>query len=78
MSNGGGVLLSTHIMEVAEDIVDRIGIINNGKIVAEGTLEELREVAQAAGASLEDVFLKITEEDASVHLILEKLQGTLK
>jgi len=76
--NGGGVLLSTHIMEVAEDLVDRIGIINNGKIVAEGTLEELREITQAAGASLEDVFLKITEEDASVHLILEKLQGTLK
>jgi len=78
VSNGGGVLLSTHIMEVAEDIVDRIGIINNGKIVAEGTLEELREIAQAAGASLEDVFLKITEEDASVNSILEKLQGTLK
>ncbi len=78
VSNGGGVLLSTHIMEVAEDLVDRIGIINNGKIVAEGTLEELREVVQEAGASLEDVFLKITEEDASVQHILKKLQGTLK
>jgi ABC-2 type transport system ATP-binding protein len=78
ISHGGGVLLSTHIMEIAEDLCDRIGIINNGKLVAEGTLEELREVAQAAGASLEDVFLKITEEDASVHSILEKLQGTLK
>ena len=78
VSNGGGVLLSTHIMEIAEDLCDRIGIINNGKIVAEGTLDELREVAQAAGASLEDVFLKITEEDASIKSILEKLQGTLK
>ncbi len=76
--NGGGVLLSTHIMEVAEDLVDRIGIINNGKIVAEGTLDELREIVQYTGASLEDVFLKITEEDESVKKILEKLQGTLK
>ncbi|MHA1109606.1 MAG: ABC transporter ATP-binding protein [Promethearchaeota archaeon] len=78
VSNGGGVLLSTHIMEIAEDLCDRIGIIHNGKIVAEGTLDELRDIAQAAGASLEDVFLKITEQDASVKSILEKLQGTLK
>ena len=78
VSNGGGVLLSTHIMEIAEDLCDRIGIIDNGKIVAEGTLDELRDVAQSTGASLEDVFLKITEQDASVKSILEKLQGTLK
>lgn len=78
ISNGGGVLLSTHIMEVAQNMCTRIGIINNGKIVAEGTLDELREVAQAAGASLEDVFLKITQEDASVNSILIKIKETLK
>jgi len=78
ISNGGGVLLSTHIMEVAQNLCTRIGIINNGKIIAEGTLDELREVAQAAGASLEDVFLKITQEDASVNSILVKIKETLK
>jgi ABC-2 type transport system ATP-binding protein len=78
ISNGGGVLLSTHIMEVAQNLCTRIGIINNGKIIAEGTLDELREVAQAAGASLEDVFLKITQEDTSVNSILVKIKETLK
>ncbi|MBN2157162.1 MAG: ABC transporter ATP-binding protein [Candidatus Lokiarchaeota archaeon] len=78
VSNGGGVLLSTHIMEVAQNLCTRIGIIDNGKLVAEGTLDELREVAQAVGASLEDVFLKLTEEDASVNSILVKLKETLK
>jgi ABC-2 type transport system ATP-binding protein len=59
-------------------LCDRIGIINEGKIVAEGTLDELREIAQAAGASLEDVFLKITEEDEDIREILVKLKETLK
>ena len=63
--NGGAVLLSTHIMDIAEDLCDRIGIINNGKMVAEGTMEELQELTQKAGASsLEDIFLNITEEEA--------------
>ncbi|TFF86326.1 MAG: ABC transporter ATP-binding protein [Promethearchaeota archaeon] len=76
--NGGSVMLSTHIMEVAEDICDRIGILNNGKLVAEGTMEELRKIAHQAGAaSLEDVFLKITEQDESVKKVLAKLKETL-
>ncbi|MCP4760460.1 MAG: ABC transporter ATP-binding protein, partial [archaeon] len=41
-SNGGAVLLSTHQMDTAENLCDRIGIINNGKMVAEGNLAELR------------------------------------
>ncbi|MBD3350185.1 MAG: ATP-binding cassette domain-containing protein, partial [Candidatus Lokiarchaeota archaeon] len=77
--NGGTVLLSTHIMDIAEDLCDRIGIINHGKMVAEGTLEELRNIAKEAGAaSLEDVFLKLTEEDESVKMVLKKLKKTLK
>ncbi len=77
--NGGAILLSTHIMEIAEDICDRIGILNHGKLVAEGALEDLRTVAHEAGAaSLEDIFLKLTEEDESVKLVLEKLKVTLK
>ncbi|MFX0101201.1 MAG: ABC transporter ATP-binding protein [Candidatus Hodarchaeota archaeon] len=71
---GGAVLLSTHIMEQASELCDRIGIINKGKLVIEGTLEELRSAANAAGASLEDIFLKFTEQDESVKEIVEKLK----
>ncbi|MHA1720522.1 MAG: ABC transporter ATP-binding protein, partial [Promethearchaeota archaeon] len=45
VKRGGSVLFSTHIMEVAEDLCDRIGIINEGTMVAEGTLDELRQKA---------------------------------
>jgi len=76
--NGGSVMLSTHILEVAEDLCDRIGIINYGKMVAEGTLEELRKIAHEAGAaSLEDVFLKLTQETESIQKVLEKLRQTI-
>jgi ABC-2 type transport system ATP-binding protein len=78
-NNGGAILFSTHIMEIAEDICDRIGILNHGKLVAEGTLEELRTAAHEAGAaSLEDIFLKLTEEEESIKQVLEKLRVTLK
>jgi ABC-type multidrug transport system ATPase subunit len=49
--NNGAVLFSTHIMEVAEHICDRIGIIYQGKLVAEGSLEELRREANAITVS---------------------------
>ncbi len=74
---GGAVLLSTHIMEVAEEICDRIGIINKGKLVAEGTLNELQTQANRVGGSLEDIFLKLTEQDESVNQIIEKLRKAL-
>jgi len=77
--NGGSVMLSTHLLEIAEGLCTRIGIINKGKMIAEGTLEELKNLAQEAGAaSLEDVFLKLTKEDQSVQIILQKLRETLK
>ncbi len=74
---GGAVLLSTHIMEVAEEICDRIGIINEGKLVAEGTLKQLQTQANNAGGSLEDIFLKLTEQDESVNHIIEKLRKAM-
>jgi ABC-2 type transport system ATP-binding protein len=77
-SKGGAVLLCTHQMDSAENLCDRIGIINKGKMVAEGTLDELRKISRKAGASLEDIFLKLTEQDESVKNILEKLKVTLK
>jgi len=85
--NEGAVLFSTHIMEVAEHVCDRIGIIYQGKIVAEGSLDDLRKKASAItvsstnngssetptnnSATLEDVFLKLTHEE-------DEIQGTIK
>ncbi|MDH2901765.1 MAG: ABC transporter ATP-binding protein [archaeon] len=67
--NRGAVLFSTHIMEVAEHICTRIGIIYQGKIVAEGSLDELRQAAsgqQGGSATLEEVFLKLTHEEEEI------------
>jgi len=75
---GGAVLFSTHIMEIAQDLCDRIGIINKGKMVGMGTIEELRQQSNKAGASLEDVFLRLTEQDTSVDEIVKKLRGSYK
>jgi ABC-2 type transport system ATP-binding protein len=61
VAKGNTVVLSTHILEIAERLAQRISIIQKGKIVAEGTLEELREKSGEAGASLEDVFLSLTQ-----------------
>ena len=64
--SGGAVLFSTHIMEVAERICTRIGIIYQGRIMAEGTLSELRKMAGGNDASLEDVFLRLINEETEV------------
>ncbi len=54
------VFMSTHTLKVAEDICDRIGIINHGKMIAIGTIRELRHQAESDNADLEAVFLKLT------------------
>lgn len=60
--DGMTILLSTHTLEVAEEVCDEIAIVNHGKIVAQGNLNELRTKSGQEGGSLEQVFLKITEE----------------
>ena len=62
---GVTVFLSTHTLSVAEELADRIGIIDRGKLLCAGTLRELSETAGIKGR-LEDVFLRITEEDSSL------------
>jgi ABC-2 type transport system ATP-binding protein len=57
---GAAIMLSTHILEIAERMCDRIGIINKGQLVAVGTMEELRRLDQTSEASLEDIFLGLT------------------
>jgi len=60
VQDGATVILTTHILEVAERMADRIGIIQHGRLVAEGTLDELRARTGEAAATLEDVFLELT------------------
>ncbi|MEH1842201.1 MAG: ABC transporter ATP-binding protein [Nostoc sp.] len=63
VNQGGVVILTTHIMEIAERMAQRIGIINHGYLVAEGTLDELRTQSGEAGGSLERVFLELTQDN---------------
>jgi ABC-2 type transport system ATP-binding protein len=56
---GAAVFLSTHILEIAERMCDRIGIIDKGSLVAAGTMEELRSLGKGE-KSLEDIFLNLT------------------
>ncbi len=57
---GTTVFMSTHILEIAEHMCDRVGIIHQGRLVAQGSLAELRQGAGGAGSSLEDIFLELT------------------
>lgn len=60
VDRGGTVLMSTHTLDIAETMCDKIAIIHAGKIVAQGTMAELREQTAAGNASLEELFLKLT------------------
>ncbi|MGI6632521.1 MAG: ABC transporter ATP-binding protein [Bacillota bacterium] len=62
VNEGGAVFFSTHVMEVAERVCDRVGIIHKGKLIASGTVEEMQALfAQEGDKSLEEIFLKVTE-----------------
>jgi ABC-2 type transport system ATP-binding protein len=69
---GTAVFLSTHILEIAERMCDRIGIIDKGELVAVGTMNELRSLGKAGETSLEDIFLGLTggAEEAEISEIL--------
>jgi len=59
---GGTVIMTTHILEVAERMADRIGVIAGGRLIAQGTLDELRIKAGKGHSSLEDTFLTLVAE----------------
>jgi ABC-2 type transport system ATP-binding protein len=61
---GGTVIMTTHILEVAERMADRIGVIAHGRLIAEGTLDELHHMAGKTAISLEDTFLTLVAEPA--------------
>jgi ABC-2 type transport system ATP-binding protein len=71
---GASILMSTHILEIAEQMCDRIGIIDEGKLIAEGTMDELRQKAEGE-ESLEEIFLDLTG-GPDMQLILQYLQNS--
>ena len=59
--NGGAILLCTHTLTFAEEVAHRIGVIDKGKLMAEGTLSDLRKMKKHLKASLEELYLEITK-----------------
>lgn len=73
VNQGNTVILTTHIMEIAERMAQRIGIINHGQLVAEGTLDELRARSGEQGGTLETVFLELTESQGITDFTTEAM-----
>jgi len=69
VSAGCAVIMTTHILDVAERMADRIGVMSGGRLIAEGSLDELRRQAGAGHASLEDTFLSLVEAEAAPTVI---------
>jgi ABC-2 type transport system ATP-binding protein len=68
-NRGHTIMMSTHTLEVAESMCDRIGIIQGGVIRALGTMAELRASAQSGAVGLEQIFLRLTGENAARALV---------
>ncbi len=60
VDNGNTLFMSTHTLEVAEEVCDRIAIINHGRIIAQGTMDELRQMSAEPDSGLESIFLELT------------------
>ncbi len=71
--SGTAIFLSTHSMEIAEELCDRIGIIVHGRMKAEGTMAELRGRATGGKDNLEDIFLELTGA-SELHAIISALR----
>jgi ABC-2 type transport system ATP-binding protein len=63
------ILLSTHILEIAQNLCQRMVILDKGKVVASGTMEELRQIAKSPESNLEDIFLRLTGGEAYSELL---------
>jgi ABC-2 type transport system ATP-binding protein len=68
-NRGHTIMMSTHTLEVAEAMCDRIGIIQSGRIRAHGTMADLQKHAAGGGSGLEDIFLKLTGDNAARELV---------
>ena len=72
---GRSIVFSTHVLQLAEMICDRVGVIYQGEIIAEGTVDELKDFAHEK--SLEDVFLKLTESKDEIYTVVQALKESL-
>ncbi len=70
-----GVLFSTHTMEVAERLCNRVGILDRGRLVGEGNLDELRSQTAQGDVTLEEIFLRLTREEEGVYAAVRALGG---
>ena len=72
--NGATIFLTTHVLEIAQKMCDKIGILDDGKLLAEGTMEELRKSGKMdESTSLEDLFLDLTGQSEDVLKIVDAL-----
>jgi len=74
-AEGMTIFLTTHILALAEDIAERIGIIHEGRLRAVGTLDELRDLSRLPDGGLEDVFLELTGSGNPASLPADKRGG---
>lgn len=65
---GVAILFSTHVLEIAEVVCNRVTILNKGTVLAEGSVQELRSLTGMQGSSLEDVFLKLTGSEDTARI----------
>lgn len=73
-NEGSTIFMTTHVLEIAQKMCDRIGIINRGRLISEGTMDELRKRAGAGeDESLEDLFLQLTGENDDIQEIVNAL-----
>ncbi|MDY6905684.1 MAG: ABC transporter ATP-binding protein [Thermodesulfobacteriota bacterium] len=63
-TNGSAVFMSTHTLSVAQEVCDRVGVINRGKLIAIGTMADLQLQSGAKQADLEEVFFRLTQEES--------------
>ena len=69
VNEGCTVIMTTHILEVAERMAERIGVISKGRLIADGTLETLRMKSGKGQTSLEEIFLGLVEDDNSSQVL---------
>ncbi len=67
--SGGTALISTHSLEFAEVLCDRLAVISQGNIVAYGTMDELRVEAESEGSGLEEIFLRLTGGESQIEVM---------
>ena len=74
---GRSVFLSTHSLDVAQEVCDRVGILFRGQLVAMGTVDEILALSTDKSGDLENVFLQITEEQLDTQGMIDHRKGTL-